>query len=629
MQLEQLGPYQIGRKLGRGGMGVVYEGVDVETGQKAAVKVLSAGLSDEQDFRTRFESEIETLRRLNHPNIVRLFGFGQQQGQLFYAMEMVDGNSLESELRRGRRFDWREATRIGMQVCRGLRHAHDRGVIHRDIKPGNLLEAPDGAIKLSDFGIARLFGRARLTSAGAVVGTVEYMAPEQAEARPVDHRVDLYSLGGVLYAILAQRPPLRAMSVAEMIQKLQTLQPEPVRTYAADVPEELERIITELLEKSPERRLPNATVLLRRLEAMLEVLAPGLDPDGEPAGKGGFDLNVRTASAGDWLPGGLPPTRALDDESHPRPELEILPSVSASRLPETAPVTANRPAERPPREAAAAERQEAESGPEPGTHFTPVAPDDLDAPPGGEDHAAWISPQTWMLAVGLLAVGVGVWYLLQPPTVDGLYDKIMAETRDGTNQSLRDAERDIDDFLSRCPPKDPRAEQMREMAWEIDLDRRERRFELQASGRISGQAQLSPCERAYLEAINYVRLDPELGMARLQALIDLYEHGTDRAGTTGQCLELARRRLERLRREVDQRVPGQRAAIADRLDLAERLAETDPESARAMRQAVVELYGDRPWAAEGVARARAALAEQEKADQEKAELPSGEKTPEP
>ena len=134
-------------------------------------------LAQEEGFRIRFEAEIETLRKLNHPNIVRLFGFGQQEGHLFYAMELVDGNSLEEELRRGRSFDWREVTRMGIDICRALRHAHDRGVIHRDIKPGNLLLAADGRLKLSDFGIARLFGYSRLTTAGNVVGTAEYMAP--------------------------------------------------------------------------------------------------------------------------------------------------------------------------------------------------------------------------------------------------------------------------------------------------------------------------------------------------------------------------------------------------------------------------------------------------------------------
>ena len=613
MSFQQLGPYQIARKLGRGGMGVVYEGIDAQTGRKAAVKVLSAALSEEEDFRSRFEAEIETLRKLNHPNIVRLFGFGQHQGHLFYAMELVDGSSLESELRAGRRFDWREVTQIGIQTCRGLRHAHDRGVIHRDIKPGNLLVAGDGTVKLSDFGIARLFGKARLTSAGSVVGTVEYMAPEQAEGRPVDHRADLYSLGGVLYSLLAQRPPFRAQSFAEMVQKQRTAQPEPVSHYAPDVPGELEQIISGLLEKDPDKRISTATVLSRRLEAMVGALTPELDEQAEQPGERDFDLGVR------GLPGGppdadqLPPTRAMDDDLDDdvdEPPGDVQPPLSASQLPPTKPLSRVRRPDPAWHETETVEEEPAaEQEPEPDTHFTPVAAEELDRYPAENDHPALISPQTWALAIGLIAVGLGVWYLLQPPSADHLHEKIMDNTRDGTIQSLRAAEGDIAEFLTRFSD-DSRAGELRDLEREIDLDRLERRFELRASGRISAGTPLLPCELAYLEAISYVRLDQERGMARLQALIDLYEHGADPFGPTGKCLELARRRLERLRAKLDQRSPGQLAMVVKRLDRADQLARTHPKTARQMRQAVVELYGDKPWAAEAVARARAALLEE-------------------
>ncbi len=163
MLIERLGPYQIRRKIGRGGMGTVYEGLDLQTGQAAAIKLLTPELAEQAGFRDRFKAEIEALRKLNHPHIVRLFGFGQQDQHLFYAMELVSGSSLETQLGLGRCYDWREVLRIGIETCRALRHAHDRGVIHRDIKPGNLLAGEDGHVKLSDFGIARLFGSLRLT----------------------------------------------------------------------------------------------------------------------------------------------------------------------------------------------------------------------------------------------------------------------------------------------------------------------------------------------------------------------------------------------------------------------------------------------------------------------------------
>jgi len=145
MKIERLGPYRIVRELGRGGMGTVYEALNLQTDEPAAVKLLSAAMAREEGFREWFEAEIETLRKLNHPNIVRLFGFGEQDEHLFYAMELVHGRSLEQELKRGRPFNWPEVTRIGIETCRALRHAHDRGVIHRDIKPANLLLDADGA----------------------------------------------------------------------------------------------------------------------------------------------------------------------------------------------------------------------------------------------------------------------------------------------------------------------------------------------------------------------------------------------------------------------------------------------------------------------------------------------------
>ena len=255
MKAEQLGPYRILRTLGRGGMGAVYEAVNLETDEPAAVKVLSATLAEEPDFRQRFTVEIETLQKLYHPNIVQLLGYGEQDGVLFYAMELVDGCSLEDELRRGREFQWREVADIGIQTCRALRHAHDRGIIHRDIKPANLLLTREGRIKLSDFGIARLFGLARITAVGNVLGTVEYMAPEQIDARPATPRTDLYSLGGVLYCLLARQPPFRAASIAEVLKKHRSAQPEPIRRHCREVPAEMELIVSQLLEKDPEKRI--------------------------------------------------------------------------------------------------------------------------------------------------------------------------------------------------------------------------------------------------------------------------------------------------------------------------------------------------------------------------------------
>ncbi len=212
--IEQLGPYRIERLLGRGGMGTVYAGVHLETGQRAAIKSLSVAVADDSNLRERFLTEIETLKKLKHPNIVQLYGDGEQDGHLFYVMELVEGQTLQEELQTGHRFDWQEVTTITIEVCQALKHAHDRGVIHRDLKPGNLLRTTDGHIKLSDFGIAKLFGATHLTVAGSVVGTADYMAPEQAEGKPITARTDLYSLGALMFTLLARRPPFHGSLAA-------------------------------------------------------------------------------------------------------------------------------------------------------------------------------------------------------------------------------------------------------------------------------------------------------------------------------------------------------------------------------------------------------------------------------
>jgi eukaryotic-like serine/threonine-protein kinase len=166
MPLEKLGPYKLDKTIGRGGMGAVYAGLNEATGARAAVKVLSGHLADDESFRERFKIEVETLKRLLHPNIVQLFGYGEEDGHLFYVMELVEGRSLQEELAAGRRFTWREVARIGIAVAQALKHAHDRGIIHRDLKPANLLIDAQDHVKLADFGIAKLYGGTNVTVDG-------------------------------------------------------------------------------------------------------------------------------------------------------------------------------------------------------------------------------------------------------------------------------------------------------------------------------------------------------------------------------------------------------------------------------------------------------------------------------
>jgi eukaryotic-like serine/threonine-protein kinase len=602
MDIQWLGPYKIVGKLGRGGMGTVYKAVHRETGESAAVKLLSPTLAEEQGFRVRFEAEIETLRMLNHPNIVRLFGFGQQEGDLFYAMELVEGNSLEEELRLGRRFDWREVVRLGIEICRALRHAHDRGIIHRDIKPGNLLLATDGGVKLSDFGIARLFGYSHLTAAGNVVGTAEYMPPEQAEGLAVDARSDLYSLGALLYALLTRRPVFRGKSLPEVLHKQRFEQPEPLRTHAADVPEELENIVAQLLEKDPARRIPNASILGRRLEAVL----PPLHVGGE------------TVEAGsDWFG---------DHERTPTAELATLlpiPEDHAVAPTIDRPATADQPAPPPARQATAADPQvtsspavaaketdpdeSATSVASPRNHFVVVGEDELD-PLRADEPRPVFSWQTGLLVAALVLLALGVRWSLQPPSADTLYSRIAARMNTGssgakTRSEIGEVRDTITDFLGRYA-NDPRGGRVRE--WDQDLEERQEQsdFELRITLR---DTPLSPMEQMYWEAAGNARLNPTKAMTELQAMIDLYEQPGEEKGKTKRCLAAARLRLRDLRVEVKKLAGDQCAVLRERLDAADSLRAREPERARAMYRAVVALYGDKPWAAEPVRRARKAL----------------------
>jgi serine/threonine-protein kinase len=272
MANKKLGPYLIDRRLGHGGMGTVYAGVHEQTGQWAAIKVLSENLSADPRFRERFMGEVETLKLLHHPNIVTLVGYGEEDGQLFFVMELVDGLSLEAELQAGRRFQWDEVVEIAVQVCAALKHAHDHGVIHRDLKPANLLLTPDGTVKLTDFGIAKLFGVAGLTMAGSMIGTPDYMSPEQTEGHPATARSDLYSLGCVMYALIAGKPPFTSPSITKIIDRVRSSEALPLRRLVPDLPEPMERIVAQLLNKNPAQRIATPQSLANLLRAMKHAL---------------------------------------------------------------------------------------------------------------------------------------------------------------------------------------------------------------------------------------------------------------------------------------------------------------------------------------------------------------------
>jgi serine/threonine-protein kinase len=267
---KQVGKWVIDRELGRGGMGRVYLAHEAgpPPGQTAAVKVLSAELAQETGFLERFQREIEVLRQLCHPNIVRLFDSGCQDGHYYYAMEFLPGRNFDDLLLERGRLPWKEVLDIALQICPALKHAHDHGIIHRDIKPQNLLCAEDGTVKLTDFGIAKVFAGKQLTVTGGLVGTAEYLSPEQASGKPVTNRSDLYSFGVVLYTLLTGRTPFQGRSTLDLMHKHRFGRFDPPREVVPEIPYELDKIVCGLLEKEPAQRPANGLVLQRQLETL-------------------------------------------------------------------------------------------------------------------------------------------------------------------------------------------------------------------------------------------------------------------------------------------------------------------------------------------------------------------------
>jgi serine/threonine-protein kinase len=269
MEPERIGPYQLLEKLGSGGMGTVYLGKHAETGRLVALKLLTASLARETGFVERFTREIDALRKLKNPHIVELFDAGREGDNYYYAMEYVPGETLMGLMRRERRLPWKKAVEFAMQICQALKAAHDAGIIHRDLKPSNLLVTPEGEIKLTDFGVAQVFASDRLTVTGGIIGTAEFMSPEQAQGKRAGKQSDLYSLGAVLYTMITGRTPFSGSTAVEVIQKHKFGLFDRPRMYVDDLPARVDDTICRLLEKEPANRFPDALVLLRHLQQVV------------------------------------------------------------------------------------------------------------------------------------------------------------------------------------------------------------------------------------------------------------------------------------------------------------------------------------------------------------------------
>lgn len=266
--------YRILEKLGEGGMGVVYKASDTRLDRIVALKFLSPRVVSDGESRERFTREAKAAAALDHPNVCTVFEIGEWNGQAFLAMAFIEGQTVKDKIRQ-RPLKLSEAIDITLQVARGLRAAHDKGIVHRDVKPANVMVNRQGQARIMDFGLARFVEATRLTQDGSRLGTPAYMAPEQAQGRTADHRADLWALGVMFYEMLTGLRPFDADRPEAMLSAILSTEPEPVTALRAGLPTQLDWIIGKCLAKDAAARYQHAGDLIVDLETLIRKLDPG------------------------------------------------------------------------------------------------------------------------------------------------------------------------------------------------------------------------------------------------------------------------------------------------------------------------------------------------------------------
>ena len=244
----RVGRYELIERIGRGGMGVVYRAKDTVIGRLVAVKMLVSDIDVSEEARERFYREARSAGQLAHRNIITIYDFGEDHGRAFIVMELLAGQSLAAILARHERLPIEQQLEIMARMCEGLAFAHARGIVHRDIKPANLFITTDGQIKILDFGVARI-ASSKLTRSGFIVGTPDYMSPEQVMGKGVDQRSDVFSAGSVFYELLSGRKPFAAKKLPQILNNVMSAAPEPLTD--AEAPATLAAIVMKSLEKEP------------------------------------------------------------------------------------------------------------------------------------------------------------------------------------------------------------------------------------------------------------------------------------------------------------------------------------------------------------------------------------------
>jgi serine/threonine-protein kinase len=275
-EVEIAARYRLQGRLGFGGMSTVHLALDLRLERQVAVKLLAEHLAEDPTFVSRFQREAQAAARLVHPNIVQVFdsGLDERTGQHFIVMEYIEGRSCAEILRDDGWVEVEEAVGIVEQACEGLHYAHRHGVVHRDVKPGNLLRAREGEVKLADFGIAKATEQSSITQVGSVLGTAAYLAPEQARGEEAGPRADLYALGVVAYQLIAGRLPYEATSLTELALKQQREEPATLDTLVADVSPELADAVAIALALDPAERYATARDMGRTIADAMRGIPP-------------------------------------------------------------------------------------------------------------------------------------------------------------------------------------------------------------------------------------------------------------------------------------------------------------------------------------------------------------------
>ncbi|MBI4546729.1 MAG: protein kinase [Ignavibacteriae bacterium] len=262
--------YKILEKLGEGGMGVVYKAQDTKLDRLVALKFPPAYLSPSEQDTARFLREAKAAATLNHPNIAVIYEINEAEGELFIAMEYIEGKSLKATIQKNP-LPMRTITDIGIQIAEGLKAAHEKGIIHRDIKSDNIMLTSDGRAKIMDFGLAKIRGSLGLTRTGVTVGTISYMSPEQVQGGDVDIKTDLWAFGVVVYEMITRQLPFQGGHVAAIMYEILNLEPKAIQALRPDTPEHLQVLVSRLLQKDPTKRISSAGEIIQQLKHPLAV----------------------------------------------------------------------------------------------------------------------------------------------------------------------------------------------------------------------------------------------------------------------------------------------------------------------------------------------------------------------